>query len=159
MDSETSSSMSFQKVVLVIAIVALILTLSFIGYMMYYAEQTRPYPPLDNISKCPDTWRFDDAAGNCKNTTSGQNIGDFIMEDRNCLKGSTACNDGLDTTDCSGNNWVQGNVSNNLDSTKCYLLAKGWKGSEILDISHNMTTLDADVAWAKKYGITWDGFN
>jgi hypothetical protein len=53
---------------------------------------------------------------------------------------------------------VLGNVSNGLPSTRCYLLASGYIGSEI-DISHNITTLDKDVSWAKKYGITWDGFN
>jgi hypothetical protein len=51
---DSSESMSFQKVVLIVAIIALILVLSFIGYMMYYTEQSKPYPPTDGASRCPD---------------------------------------------------------------------------------------------------------
>ena len=164
MDSESSSSMSFQMVILTIAIVALILTLSVIGYMMYSTAQSQPFPPLDGASRCPDSW-VEDADGNCTTTTSGQNIGYFILDNKNCTIDATTgqrCNNGLTeaykTVETCNGDWVQGNVSNNLDSTKCYLLAKAWKGSP-LDITHEMTTLDKDVEWAKKYGITWDGFN
>jgi hypothetical protein len=99
------------------------------------------------------------------------NIGSFILEDRYCgLTGIVQTNcpnytskDGLNNfiihsyTGCTGP-YTLGNVSNGLPSTNCYLLASGYMGSQI-DISHNITTLSKDVSWAKKYGITWDGFN
>jgi hypothetical protein len=172
MDSE-STTMSFQKVVLIVAIIALILTLSVIGYMMYYTEQNKPHPPTDGISQCPDGWTG--SGGFCHNTISNSkknNIGNFILEHRYCvLTGSTSSNSSCPNythptmsdftingyAGCTGP-YVLGNVSNGLPSTRCYLLASGYIGSEI-DISHNITTLDKDVSWAKKYGITWDGFN
>ena len=169
---DSSESMSFQKVVLIVAIIALILVLSFIGYMMYYTEQSKPYPPTDGASRCPDAW--DVSGGFCHNTISAtkkNNIGSFILEDRYCgLTGIVQTNcpnytskDGLNNfiihsyTGCTGP-YTLGNVSNGLPSTNCYLLASGYMGPQI-DISHNITTLSKDVSWAKKYGITWDGFN
>ena len=41
MDEDTS--MSFQKIVLITAVVILIITLTIIGYMMYYAEQNKTF--------------------------------------------------------------------------------------------------------------------
>jgi len=169
---DSSESMSFQKVVLIVAIIALILVLSFIGYMMYYTDQNKPYPPTDGASRCPDAW--DVSGGFCHNTISAtkkNNIGSFILEDRYCgLTGiaqsncpNYTSNTGVNTftihgyTGCTGP-YTLGNVSNGLPSTNCYLLASGYMGSQI-DISHNITTLDKDVSWAKKYGLTWDGFN
>ena len=173
MDSE-STTMSFQKVVLIVAIIALILTLSVIGYMMYYAEQSKPYPPIDGVSQCPDKWTAKN--GSCINKISDSkknNIGNFILEHRYCgLTGETSSNslcpdvnNNIQNTTtingyagCTGP-YVLGNVSNGLPSTNCYLLASGYMGGSEIDISHNITTLDKDVSWAKKYGITWDGFN
>jgi hypothetical protein len=165
MDSESSTSMSFQKVVLIVAIVAIILMLSFIGYMMYNADQNKPYPPPEGASQCPDTWTGT-TAGTCTTNTAGTNIGNFIMENVFCAIGNTGdigCNDGKGgvakmAADCSGN-WIRGNVANNLNSNNCYLLAKGWAGPAPRPLSYKTTTISKDIDWAKKYGITWDGFN
>lgn len=173
MDSQ-STTMSFQKVVLIVAIIALILTLSVIGYMMYYAEQSKPYPPIDGVSQCPDNWTANN--GSCTNKISASNknnIGNFILEDRYCgLTGKNYPNancPNVSSKDISNSTiygydgctgpYVLGNVSNGLLSTNCYLLASGYIGNDNIDISHKITSLDKDVSWAKKYGITWDGFN
>ena len=157
------SSMSFQKIVLIVAIIILILTLSIIGYMMYYTAQSQPYPPTG--TQCPDTW-VGSTAGACTTTTSGSNIGNFIMTDKYCSIGASnnECNNGSSinymrvASDCSGN-WVQGNMANNLDSSNCYLLAKGWAGSSNVELTHQLSTLDKDIKWAQQYDIAWDGYN
>ena len=46
--------MTFQKKVLIIAVIILILTLSIIGYMLWKAKGTTLYPP--EIAMCPDFW-------------------------------------------------------------------------------------------------------
>jgi hypothetical protein len=54
--------MNFQKVVLIIAIILLIISLVIIGFMLKSALVNRPWPP--SISQCPDYW---DISGNlCK---------------------------------------------------------------------------------------------
>ena len=133
---DSSESMSFQKVVLIVAIIALILVLSFIGYMMYYAEQSKPFPHIDNVLQCPDKWT-NDGTTKCKNnadSNSGMfsNIGSFIRSDISCHPASDCLAIvGFDNSGtCSNKNWVQGNVSNGLDSNFCYLLGS-WGTVEI----------------------------
>jgi hypothetical protein len=165
MDSESSTPMSFQKVVLIVAVIALIIMLALIGYMMYNAEQSKLHPPPEGASQCPDTW-LSGSTGMCTTNTAGTNIGNFIMENVFCKiddAGDIGCNDGKSgvakmAADCSGN-WVRGNVGNNLNSNNCYLLAKGWAGPTPSPLSYKTTTISKDIEWAKKYGITWDGFN
>jgi hypothetical protein len=79
-------AMSFQKIVLIIAIVLLIITLVFIGMALNKAKSQEQWPPM--IADCPDYWV--DLSGNgseCVNTHSlgtcniptkgGQNAMDF----------------------------------------------------------------------------------
>lgn len=162
-----SESMSFQKIVLIVAIIALILMLSVIGYMMYYSSQNQPYPPIGAASQCPDEWR--DIGATCTNdiTSSNKtNVGNYIMDYGKCVIGATSgtqCNNGAtagyrSAVECVGDTWVKGNVTNGLDDEYCYLLAKGYAGSGVT-LTYHKETLEKDVDWAKKYGITWDGYN
>jgi hypothetical protein len=48
--------MNFQKVVLIIAIILLIISLVTIGMMLKSALLNRPWPP--SISQCPDYWNI-----------------------------------------------------------------------------------------------------
>jgi len=167
---EQDSSMSFQKIVLVIAIIALILTLSVIGYMMYYAAQSKTYPPTYSI--CPDMWDLS-GANTCTNVAnySGffSNVGSFIT-DISCslLTDSTNLCSKISgwsggTTTCD-TNWAQGNSANRLDSKNCYLLANGTSQSGAYKIPNTIQhtlapSLGDNVSWAQMYGITWDGLN
>ncbi len=47
--------MNFQRIVLYVATVLLILTLTFLGYLMYQAKSNVQFPP--EISECPDYWK------------------------------------------------------------------------------------------------------
>ena len=61
--------LSFQKIVLTIAVILLILTLVVIGYSLSKAKSEAPWPPM--IGDCPDYWL--DLSGNgaaCVNTHS-----------------------------------------------------------------------------------------
>lgn len=69
--------MSVQKTVLIIATIMLVLTLSFIGYMMYIAKSSIQYPP--EISECPDYWKVVglEKCENVMNLGTCQGIQDF----------------------------------------------------------------------------------
>jgi hypothetical protein len=161
---EQESTMSFQKIVLVIAIIALILTLSVIGYMMYYSAQNKPYPP--SYSNCPDLWGLT-GTNICTNSIgsggSFSNIGSFIT-DVSCslLSGCTSTAGWSGVNGNCDSRWVQGNSTNGLDKNNCYLLASsvGADYSTPTTVKHKLaSSLDDNVNWAQTYGITWDGLN
>lgn len=54
----------FQKIVLFIAIIILIILLVFIGIALYYMNASTEWPPM--VPQCPDYW---DADGSGNNTT------------------------------------------------------------------------------------------
>jgi len=181
----TGINMSFQKIVLIVAIVILILTLSVIGYMMYTTARNTTFPPLTGTQQCPDKWTFAD--NRCNNTigatNSGSNLGSFIT-DIKCVNGgnsdATKCTNAYmqgwtaNSKDCSGG-WVQGNITNGLDVSSCYMLASsasdlskyGTSGDAVFnklngasyDISYNLKpSLSDNIQWAKTYGLSWDGY-
>ena len=49
--------MNFQKNIIFIASILLILSLSFIGYLLYMNKSNKKYPPV--IPDCPDYWTSD----------------------------------------------------------------------------------------------------
>lgn len=167
---DQDSSMSFQKTVLVIAIIALILTLSVIGYMMYYSAQSKTYPPT--YSTCPDMWGLT-GTNTCTNVANASgffsNVGSFITDISCSLAGPTnLCSSisgwGGGGTTCD-TKWAQGNSANRLDPKNCYLLALN--GTSPVSnyqipstIQHTLVpSLGDNVSWAQMYGITWDGLN
>ena len=159
---EQDSSMSFQKTVLVIAIIALMLTLSVIGYMMYYSAQSKTYPPT--YSTCPDMWGLT-GTNTCTNSVvngSFSNVGSFIT-DISCsiLSVNNQCSSLSRWSDLSFN-WVQGNSANGLDPNNKYLLANSVGNGYIAPttVQHTLvSSLGGNVNWARTYGITWDGLN
>jgi hypothetical protein len=66
--------MNFQRIVLYVASVLLILTLAFIGYLLYQAKSNTAYPP--EISECPDYWKVTGLL-QCENV---QNLGNGTCE-------------------------------------------------------------------------------
>lgn len=63
MDSDQGSSgLNFQRIVIVIAIIMLIVVMVFIGYALYQQSSDVSWPP--QTPKCPDYWMVD-ASGNC----------------------------------------------------------------------------------------------
>ena len=56
------SSFNFQRIVILIAIIMLIVSMVFIGHALYKQSTDVSWPP--KIPKCPDYWTID-ASGNC----------------------------------------------------------------------------------------------
>ena len=56
--------MSFQTIVVTIAIIVLILVLTFIGYGMYSTNHAAKFPPVS--SDCPDYWKVQGTGNNLK---------------------------------------------------------------------------------------------
>ena len=73
MDSDKSSFLSrfnFQRIVIIIAIIMLILAMVFIGYALYRQSSDVSWPP--KRPKCPDYWTLD-TNNACKNTNNVAN--------------------------------------------------------------------------------------
>lgn len=61
--------MNFQKIVIIIAIIFLILMLTLIGYALYEAKYNKRWPPVQ--SQCPDYWEVQSADGSNVAGSSG----------------------------------------------------------------------------------------
>lgn len=100
--------MNFQRSVLLVATIALIGILSFIGYSMYKQTQSEVYPPV--VADCPDYWDAEPLNGDptkplCKNSkniggencgkTMNFNSGEFSGDGGFCAKRKWATNCGL----------------------------------------------------------------
>jgi hypothetical protein len=70
-------TLNFQKTVLIIAIIILIVSLVFIGMQIKQSNSKQVWPPL--VPQCPDFWAAD-GSGNCKPTENAPNI----IEDAEC---------------------------------------------------------------------------
>jgi len=64
----------FYLIVISIALILLIVILTYIGILMTGNNSVAPYPPIANT--CPDTWVVDNN-GNCVIPTNGNNLGTF----------------------------------------------------------------------------------
>jgi len=98
--------MNFQKIILIIAIVILMITLVFIGYALYNSSLQEQWPPL--IGDCPDYWvDMSGNGGQCVNnlrlgtcnipTAGNQNAMDFTS---NTFAGSNGT--------CAKYTWAKG---------------------------------------------------
>jgi len=56
--------MKFQKIVVIIAIIILVASLTFIGYALYNSQHNQEFPPVK--AACPDYWKSID--GKCLNS-------------------------------------------------------------------------------------------
>ena len=61
------SSFNFQRIVILIAIIMLIVSMVFIGHALYKQSTDVSWPP--KIPKCPDYWIIDDSGKCAKPTT------------------------------------------------------------------------------------------
>ena len=63
---------SFQKTILAIAVVVLVVSLTIIGVALSYASDQKEWPPV--VSECPDYWKID-GSGNNTTCTNVKNLG------------------------------------------------------------------------------------
>ena len=84
---------TFQKSVLIIALVVLIALLISVGILLNKHSKNTNWPPIQNT--CPDYWT-EDGSGNCKGETNGLNIGtgavtSTVDSNGNNVTGETRC--------------------------------------------------------------------
>jgi hypothetical protein len=160
--------LSFQQIVIIVAVILLIVTLTVIGYMMNSIDKLKPWPPTSN--QCPDGWTYNTDTKICGST--GINVGSMIT-DLSCglagsltMAGSQLCatkyNHLFNDNNKCIDGWVQGNASNFRDLSSCYMLANS--ANRPSNYNPNLTyksssDLQENIDWAKAFDISWDGLS
>ena len=125
--------MDFYNIVIIVAVVLLILVLTYLAIKMttakYYNESNVPFPPV--MSTCPDYWKVDGSY--C-----------IIPDNGKTNTGSIYGNAGLILlSSASTYGYVNGNTAINFNDTK-------WGTS-------GKSSVCQQKDWAGKYNIIWDG--
>lgn len=119
---------NFYTIVIFVAVVALILVLTYVGIVMSYGEGTIAYPPQSTT--CPDHWVIDEDKNCVIPGSDDKNTGTMFEGDllSDAVKGSTP---GLD-----------------IDKDVINFSHEDWKasGQEIC----------AKKEWSNKHGVVWD---
>ena len=89
---------NFQKIVIVIAIILLILALAFIGTAISNEKNTHDFPPV--IAECPDYWSHNVEENKCIND---HKLGEYIDTELNEFD----INDSKYATMCSKKNMME----------------------------------------------------
>lgn len=119
---------NFYMTVMIVAIIALIIVLTYIGMIMAYGEKTEVYPPQSTT--CPDYWEIDDNK-KCKiPKEGGKNTG--LLYETGILNDNVKQTIGFDE------------VNSVIDFSH-----DDWKASG--------QPICAKQTWAKTNGIVWDG--
>jgi hypothetical protein len=123
----------FYKIVLSIAIVLLVLILTFMGILMRSQEKNSIYPP--NTNKCPDYWTSN-TVGNCTMPTTKSFTDDSIF-----------LNSG------GKNSLGPQNIAPYSNDTKSF------DTKNIKWESGGESQICAQKSWANQNNITWDGIS
>lgn len=122
---------NFYTIVIFVAVVALILVLTYVGIIMSYGEGTTAYPPQSTT--CPDHWVID--------------------EEKNCIIPKSADKN-------TGTMYVNGLLSDpvkentpgiNEDNTVINFSHEDWKASG--------REICAKKDWSNKHGVVWDSIS
>jgi hypothetical protein len=103
--------MDFYTIVLAIAVILLIFTLTYIGIKMKYHTQSQPFPPVSNT--CPDYWTIDSTGKVCyppSNNVNNPNNLTSIQSTNN--QSVTICGKNGLKLQCNKNQLVWDGVSN-----------------------------------------------
>jgi hypothetical protein len=123
----------FYKIVLFIAVILLILILTFMGLLMRSQDKNTVYPP--NLNVCPDYWTSD-SEGNCTMPTE------------------KSFNDQSNFLNSGGNNHL--GTSSIAPYSKD---TKSFDTKNILWESGGQSRICAQKSWANQNNITWDGIS
>ena len=119
---------NFYMTVIIVAIIALIIVLTYVGIVMSYGEGTEVYPPQSTT--CPDYWVIDEDK-KCKIPDDGDKNTGSLYES-GLLSDSARQTIGLDE------------ATSTIDFAH-----DDWKASgQPICAKHN---------WAKTHGVVWDG--
>lgn len=107
---------SFFKIVIVVAIVLLIITLTIFGIMMSQSKSGIPFPPV--AGKCPDYWPTGSGSGVCYIPPSySNNIGTIYSSNSKFATGTPGIN-GMSTVNFADPGWSK--------STTAICAQKNW---------------------------------
>lgn len=131
--------MNFYSIVLTIAIILLILVLTYVGIIMQNAKHTGKvvFPPVE--SKCPDYWEY--TGNSCVVPVSGSMNTGSIYNGNNTL----LINNGNTFGFTTGNSITGNSISAYVDFND-----KSWSSLGLSGVCQKQK-------WANMYGIQWDG--
>lgn len=135
----------FYTTVLSIASIILILLLTYVGILLYYAKSDEVYPPYQK--PCPDYWEIDNNGKCIYPGYNNRNIGTLVAsgdKDENAKKirsdlKAPAVTPGVTTSN--------GNVPDTIDFNDSKWKTVYSKKNELCNKKH----------WASLYSIEWDG--
>ncbi len=132
---------SFQIIVLIVATVLLIIIFATMGIVTkYYSSENAVFPPIANT--CPDLWKVD-STGNCEiplATSDNTNKGGLYTASTGSSPSIILSTEAANANYTPGYGGTKINFSDNA--------AWGYGGKSAICNKN---------AWAKKYGIAWDG--
>jgi hypothetical protein len=133
---------TFHIIVLSIALVILILLLTFVGILMGKQHSTQPFPPLANT--CPDYWQVSSDGTKC------------IIPNANSINTGKLYTGAILTSDAYNASIFPGfsssTDSNNQPVYSMNFNDPGWSGTGVQGICSKRN-------WAKNYNIEWDGIS
>jgi len=135
---------SFQMIVLGIAVLILIVILTFIGITLAKDNKSVVFPPVSNT--CPDYWSVSTDGTTCTVPLStATNVGSIYDESTGQLLSAFKA-----TKLTSRLPYGTPGYSQSTDGTSINFSDAGWT-------SNGKSTICQQKSWANNYGIQWDG--
>lgn len=146
---------SFYLTITIVAAVILILSLTYVGVLLYSTKSTIAFPPTQ--SKCPDYWQIDSTSGKCKVPASATETNASGLNFN-----SSAPTSQLDTTGTGYTHDISSVIDNSITTPTAYSLM------DVSDANWNSLTIGGVNAgnalcnkarWARATNIVWDGIS
>lgn len=139
---------SFYYIVICIAVIFLILILTWLGIMINSSKTIIPFPP--NSDNCPDFWVSDTNGCKLPDATTGKNIGSL----NKIIKDETSYTAFIDISNTPGLFKANGADPFTAGNKKYVdLITDG----AVINFKHPDWTTCKKKRWANNYNITWDG--
>ena len=137
----------FYMIVLAIAVLFLIIMLTYIGILMRYTDTKVAFPPIEN--DCPDYWVLASDGKSCTIPTYDQkNAGTLYTSDGDIVDSNADIDITNDTNDT--NSFPTKTPGYDFSYNRIDFTNTDWN-------SNGMTSTCAKKKWANNWGITWDG--
>ena len=132
--------MSFNAIVLSVAVVILVIILAYMGSVMSTANANIVFPPVANV--CPDGWTST-SDGKCTSPSNGNNVGAIVV---------TGTDAALTTTTPNVTVGVAGTGAGATRTLSIDPAPAVWASS-------GKSSICGKQAWAGTTGIVWDGIS
>jgi hypothetical protein len=143
----------FYLTVSIVAVVVLVVALSYVGILLYTTKPTAVFP--ETVSKCPDYWEIDGSTGKCKvppGTSNTVNVGDMDW--------NGPSNRQLNTGNGAKGAEIASLIDNSTYTSPAYSLLDvtdgNWNNLAIAGVNTG-SALCNKARWARTRGIIWQG--